>query len=222
MKYIRSKPSCRHSGLETTTMIGRRPKLTGGSSSEAPKRKELTPEEKQQAVEAFQLFDSDKMGQIDAHQLKVAMRALGFQVKKPEVLRLVEQHDVQRTGTIGQASFLEIMHQRISARDPEEELRKAFALFDEEGSGRISLRNMRRIAKELGEPLSDDELQARRARDPAVLRSMPPHGNPCRAIPPQAMIDEFDADQDGEISLDEFAAIMKSSSLYESEIPSYA
>ena len=115
--------------------------------SEAPKRKELTPEEKQQAVEAFQLFDSDKMGQIDAHQLKVAMRALGFQVKKPEVLRLVEQHDVQRTGTIGQASFLEIMHQRISARDPEEELRKAFALFDEEGSGRISLRNMRRIAK---------------------------------------------------------------------------
>ena len=36
------------------------------------------------------------------------------------------------------------------------------------------------------------------------------------------MIDEFDADQDGEISLDEFAAIMKSSSLYESEIPSYA
>ena len=173
MKYIRSKPWCRHSGLETTTMIGRRPTSTGGSSSEAPKRKELTPEEKQQAVEAFQLFDSDKMGQIDAHQLKVAMRALGFQVKKPEVLRLVEQHDVQRTGTIGQASFLEIMHQRISARDPEEELRKAFALFDEEGSGRISLRNMRRIAKELGEPLSDDELQARRARDPAVLRSMP-------------------------------------------------
>ena len=200
-------------------MIGRRPTSTGGSSSEAPKRKELTPEEKQQAVEAFQLFDSDKMGQIDAHQLKVAMRALGFQVKKPEVLRLVEQHDVQRTGTIGQASFLEIMHQRISARDPEEELRKAFALFDEEGSGRISLRNMRRIAKELGEPLPDDELQARRARDPAVLRSMPRHGNPCRAIPPQAMIDEFDADQDGEISLDEFAAIMKSSSLYESEIP---
>ena len=94
-------------------MIGRRPTSTGGSSSEAPKRKELTPEEKQQAVEAFQLFDSDKMGQIDAHQLKVAMRALGFQVKKPEVLRLVEQHDVQRTGTIGQASFLEIMHQRI-------------------------------------------------------------------------------------------------------------
>ena len=40
--------------------------------------------------------------------------------------------------------------------------------------------------------------------------------------PKMLLIDEFDADQDGEISLDEFAAIMKSSSLYESEIPSYA
>ena len=48
---------------------------------------------------------------------------------------------------------------------------------------------MRRISRELGENLSDDELQA--------------------------MIDEFDADSDGEISLAEFASIMKSTSLYE-------
>ena len=31
----------------------------------------------------------------------------------------------------------------------------------------------------------------------------------------QAMIDEFDTDQDGQISMDEFTAIMKSTSLYE-------
>lgn len=47
---------------------------------------------------------------------------------------------------------------------------------------------MRRIAKELGENLNDDELQA--------------------------MIDEFDQDQDGMISVDEFASIMKQSTLY--------
>ena len=51
------------------------------------------------------------------------------------------------------------MAQRIAARSPEEELAKAFQLFDEDSSGRISLRNMRRIAKELGENLTDDELQ---------------------------------------------------------------
>ena len=76
----------------------------------------------------------------------------------------------------------------ISQRDPDDEMRKAFELFDEEGKGTISLRNMRHIARELGENLGEEELQA--------------------------MIDEFDVDQDGEISFAEFSRIMKSSSLY--------
>ena len=81
------------------------------------------------------------------------------------------------------------MTQKIQTRNPEEELRKAFELFDEDGTGRITLRNMRRISRELRENLSDDELQS--------------------------MIDEFDMDQDGEISLEEFSAIMKTTSLYD-------
>ena len=65
---------------------------------------------------------------------------------------------------------------------------KAFKLFDEDNTGRISLRNLRRVARELGENLSDDELQA--------------------------MIDEFDKDGDGEISEQEFLNIMKQTSIY--------
>lgn len=118
----------------------------------------MSDEQKQEIKEAFDLFDTDKTGTIDYHELKVAMRALGFDVKKQEVLNLMKEYDRDSTGQIEYHDFLEIMTHKISERDPVEEILKAFKLFDEDNTGRISLRNLRRVARELGENLSDDEL----------------------------------------------------------------
>ena len=151
-------------------------------------RQDLSDEQRQEIKEAFELFDTDKTGTIDYHELKVCMRALGFDVKKQEVLNLMREFDREGSGQIEYPDFLEIMTTKISERDPIEEISKAFKLFDEDNTGRISLRNLRRIAREMQENLSDDELQA--------------------------MIDEFDKDGDGEISEAEFLAIMKQTSIY--------
>ena len=161
------------------------------SSKTRPKRRgrfELTEEQKQEIKEAFDLFDTDKTQSIDYHELKVAMRALGFDVKKAEVSELMRQYDKDNTGKIDYQDFLDIMTQKISERDPTDEIKKAFRLFDDDGTGYITLKNLRRISRELGEQLSDEELKA--------------------------MIDEFDKDNDGQISQEEFLNIMKQTSIY--------
>jgi centrin-3 len=48
--------------------------------------------------------------------------------------------------------------EKILARDPMDEIRRAFQLFDDDNTGKISLRNLRRVAKEIGDRLEDDEL----------------------------------------------------------------
>ena len=54
-----------------------------------------------------------------------------------------------------------LVSERILARDPMEEIRRAFQLFDDDNTGKISLRNLRRVAKEIGDRLEDDELCVR-------------------------------------------------------------
>ncbi|CAG5114729.1 unnamed protein product [Candidula unifasciata] len=146
------------------------------------KKRELTEEQKQEIKEAFDLFDTDKDREIDYHELKVAMRALGFDVKKADVLKTLRDYDREGTGKISFDDFNEVMTDMMLDRDPQEEILKAFKLFDDDVTGKISLRNLRRVARELGENMTDEELRA--------------------------MIDEFDRDGDGEINEEEFVAIM--------------
>ncbi|KAJ3232987.1 Centrin-1 [Chytriomyces hyalinus] len=148
----------------------------------------LTPDQKQEIREAFDLFDTDGSGTIDVKELKVAMRALGFEPKKEEIKKMIETVDKSGSGTIDFNEFLELMTAKMAEKDSREEIRKAFRLFDDDETGRISFKNLKRVAKELGENLTDEELQE--------------------------MIDEADRDGDGEINEDEFFRIMRKTGMY--------
>lgn len=65
-------------------------------------------EQKQEIKEAFDLFDTEKSGTIDYHELKVVMRALGFDVRKNEVLQLMREYDRDETGRVEYPDFVEI------------------------------------------------------------------------------------------------------------------
>merc|ERR1711967_56744 len=139
---------------------------------------ELTEEQRQEIREAFDLFDTDGSGTIDAKELKVAMRALGFEPKKEEIKKMIADIDKDGSGTIDFDEFLQMMTAKMSEKDSREEILKAFRLFDDDETNKITFKNLKRVAKELGENMTDEELQE--------------------------MIDEADRDGDGEINEEEF------------------
>ena len=54
---------------------------------------------------------------------------------------------------------MELLTARTSARDTKESLRRVFGLFDDAKTGFISIKNLRQVAKEVGENIDDSELQ---------------------------------------------------------------
>ncbi|XP_069691918.1 uncharacterized protein [Periplaneta americana] len=163
-------------------------KATGARKKSSGPKFELTEEQKGDIKEAFDLFDAEGAGKIETKELKVAMRALGFEPRKEEIKKMIADVDKEGTGYLSYDEFLGLMTQKMAEKDSKEEILKAFRLFDDDETGKISFKNLKRVAKELGENLTDEELQE--------------------------MIDEADRDGDGEISQEEFLRIMKKTSLY--------
>jgi centrin-1 len=114
--------------------------------------------------------------------------ALGFEPAADEVRSMVSSVDKDGSGLVDYDDFVALMAAKVAARDPLEELRKAFRLFDDDETGKISFANLKRVARELGEALSDEELQE--------------------------MIDEADRDGDGEVDVEEFLRIMQKTALF--------
>ena len=54
--------------------------------------------------------------------------------------------------------FLALMARKINADDTEDEMKEAFRVFDKEGNGFISAAEMRHIMMNLGEKLTEDEV----------------------------------------------------------------
>merc|ERR1712194_704517 len=79
--------------------------------------------------------------------------------------------------------FIEMMEGKMSDKDPVEEMKKAFAMFDDDKTGKITFKNMQRVAQELGEKMEDADLQD--------------------------VLDECDRDGDGGINESEFMRIME-------------
>ncbi|CAN8328227.1 unnamed protein product [Cochlearia groenlandica] len=142
----------------------------------------LTNQNRREIKEIFDLFDVDGSGSIDARELNVAMRSLGFEMNDQQINELMAEVDKNQSGAIDFEEFANMMTTKFGERDSTDELSRAFKIIDHDNNGKISPRDIKQIAKELGENFTDNDIEE--------------------------MIEEADRDKDGEVNLEEFMKMM--------------
>ncbi|KAL4874478.1 hypothetical protein BJY04DRAFT_203850 [Aspergillus karnatakaensis] len=118
----------------------------------------LTEDQIAQFKEVFAVFDKDGTGDITATELGEVMRSLGQNPTDTELQDIIDELDVDRTGTIDFDEFLVMMSRKVKDSDPEAELREAFAVFDKDKSGSISADELRQVLRSIGDDVSDKDV----------------------------------------------------------------
>lgn len=111
-------------------------------------------------------------------ELKESINALGIEAKAEAVWHMIAEIDKDGSGQLEFDEFFNMMTTRPSENESRDEIRKVFVTFDTGRTGYIALKDLRRVAKELGEIQDDHVLQE--------------------------MIERADFDQDGLVSEEEF------------------
>merc|ERR1712150_129374 len=98
------------------------------------------------------------------------------------VQQMLGELDRQGAQPLDFGQFLDLMTAKMGERDTRDDVSKVFRLFDDDRTGSISVRNLQRVARELGEEVTADDLEE--------------------------MIGRADSDGDGQVTLDDFYALM--------------
>ena len=102
--------------------------------SKRVERPGLSSEEVDEIKQAFDLFDTNGTGKIDPKELKAAMQSLGFDSKNPTIYQLIADLDTPEAERNGGITFDDFVDA-------------------------INLSSLKKISKELGENMSDEELK---------------------------------------------------------------
>ncbi|PKU71850.1 calmodulin-like [Dendrobium catenatum] len=140
----------------------------------------LTSAEIAHLKEVFNLFDKNGDGFITSEELGTVMRSLGQNPTELQLKNTISEFDADKNNAIDFPEFLNLMTSKT--KETEKELREAFNIFDKDQDGFISAAELRQVMANLGQKLSDEELNE--------------------------MISQIDMDGDGQISYDEFVKRM--------------
>uniref|UniRef100_A0A0R3RQ03 Calmodulin n=1 Tax=Elaeophora elaphi TaxID=1147741 RepID=A0A0R3RQ03_9BILA len=115
-------------------------------------------------ISAFSLFDKDGDGTITTKELGTVMRSLGQNPTEAELQDMINEVDADGNGTIDFPEFLTMMARKMKDTDSVDYLYNTYNLFtslqvfDKDGNGFISAAELRHVMTNLGEKLTDEEV----------------------------------------------------------------
>ena len=118
----------------------------------------LGEEQVMEIKDAFDLFDRDRSGEITIGEMLEAMRSLGYDVEHGEAAGHVKNLDVDGSGALEFNEFYDLLTARFNENTPKSDLERVFKLFDTDNSKSLSVANLRAVADQVGDVITDDEL----------------------------------------------------------------
>ena len=132
------------------------------STQDGPAQATLDPEPEKADDEGPRFADWRGDGRVTAKQLKKMMQTLGNAITDEEVADIMKEARVDRGGSISFAEFSRLMGVGIKhtvEADPEEDMRHAFRLFDQDKDGFISPKEMISALSKFGITINDKEVK---------------------------------------------------------------
>ncbi|KAL0483167.1 calmodulin [Acrasis kona] len=159
--------------------------LSGGVIKELRRKYRLSKEQILEYFDVFKYFDNDGNGSIEAVELEQVLRKLKVDVSKQELTQMLDSVDADKSGTI---EFEEFLNMLVTGEeviiDPEQEIRDTFRVFDKNGDGFISADELKKVFTQLGEDhITDGDMDR--------------------------LMQQIDLDGDEQISIEEFARLMR-------------
>ena len=128
--------------------------------------------------EAFDVFDRDGDGVIETKDLGFVLKALGIRLTKAELNEMIEEVDEDGNGTIDFQEFLSMISRKLKETNLLMDIMNAFKVFDRDGEGYVRTAELGHILTDMGEKLKKSDVEV--------------------------LLDECDADGDGNIDWEEF------------------
>ena len=113
--------------------------------------------------EAFERFDKDGSGSIDAWELKETLKAMGQNPTEEEVFQMLAQVDDDGSGTIDFPEFLKVIEQQkeaMEAQGDETDVQAAWVAMggEPDKSGEVDVEKLRRTIKAFELTIDIDKL----------------------------------------------------------------